>query len=277
MAGVRRGSRSRSWRRTGGPLLRGAALLVPLALLTTLSPAGAVWSKTTVNPSDSWSADTLQPPTGFGVSNSCPGATVTATWTATTSTYATGYTLVRKSGGTVQNTINVSGRTTTSQNDTNVPNGTYTYELSSVYSNWTSTVASANTTVSCISLTNPGFETGDLTGWTCTGGTPTIVTSPVHSGTYAAQIVGGGTNVQCSQTVSGLSTNHTYTFAIWVNASGTTGTVGCIIGGSNSSTGLGGAGWLQASRACTTGASDTSATIYFKTSGTVVFDDAAVS
>jgi chitinase len=257
-------------------LLRGTAVLVPLALLTAVPPAGAVWSRTTVNPSDSWSADTLQPPTGFGVSNSCPGATVTATWTATTSTYATGYTLVRKSGGTVQNTINVSGRTTTSQNDTNVPNGTYTYELSSVYSTWSSSVASANTTVSCISVTNAGFETGDLTGWTCTGGTPTIVTSPVHSGTYAAQIVGGGTNVQCSQTVSGLSTSHTYTFSIWINGS-STGTVGCIIGGSNSSTGLGGAGWLQPSRTCTTGPSDTSATFYFKTSGTVTFDDAAVS
>jgi Carbohydrate binding domain len=251
-------------------------VVVPLILLMALPSAGASFNAATANPSDSFTADTLQAPTGPGLSSGCPGATVAATWTATSSTYATGYTLVRKSGGTVQNTINLSGRTTVTQNDTNVADGTYTYELNSVYSNWLSSVASASTTVSCISMTNPGFETGDLTGWSCTGGTPTIVTSPVHSGTYAAQIVGGGTTVQCNQTVSGLSTNHTYTFSIWANGSGT-GTVGCIIGGSNSSTGLGGAGWLQPSRTCTTGASDTSATFYFKTSGTVTFDDAAVS
>jgi hypothetical protein len=75
----------------------------------------------------------------------------------------------------------------------------------------------------------------------------------------------------------GPRSTHTYTFAIWVDTSGTTGSVGCIIGGPNSSTGLGGAEWLQATRTCTTGPSDTSATFYFRTSGTVVFDDATVS
>jgi carbohydrate binding protein with CBM4/9 domain len=278
MGSVRlRRARSRSRRRLGMILPRSAAPVLALALLVTLPPAGAVWSKTTVNPGDSWAASTLQPPTGFSVSNSCPGATVTATWTATTSTYATGYTLVRKSGGTVQNTINVSGRTTTSQNDTSAPNGTYTYELTSVSGGWTSSVASGSTTVSCIALSNPGFETGTLTGWTCTGGSVGVVTSPVHSGTYAIGVVGGGVTTKCSQTVTGLSTNHTYTFSMWGNGSGAVGSVGYTLGGTNSTSGNGGAGWIQSSISFTTGPTDTSVVIYFQTTGTVAFDDAALA
>ena len=36
-----------------------------------------------------------------------------------------------------------------------------------------------------------GFESGDFTAWTGTAGTPTIVTTPVHHGTYAAQLQAG--------------------------------------------------------------------------------------
>jgi hypothetical protein len=60
-------------------------------------------------------------------------------------------------------------------------------------------------------LTNPGFETGTLTGWTCDTGTGSVVTSPVHSGSYA--LAGAATNsddAQCTQTVSVLpSTQYT--------------------------------------------------------------------
>ena len=34
-------------------------------------------------------------------------------------------------------------------------------------------------------VTNSGFESGSLSGWTCDSGTATVVTSPVHSGSYA--------------------------------------------------------------------------------------------
>ncbi|MGC8724856.1 MAG: hypothetical protein ACP5VF_13445, partial [Acidobacteriota bacterium] len=42
----------------------------------------------------------------------------------------------------------------------------------------------------CLSLTNPGFETGDLTGWTVDGtnNTPVVQNSVVHSGSYAAAL-----------------------------------------------------------------------------------------
>ena len=41
-------------------------------------------------------------------------------------------------------------------------------------------------------LTNPGFEAGNLTGWSCSGGTGSVVTSPVHSGSRALAGAGAG-------------------------------------------------------------------------------------
>jgi len=41
-------------------------------------------------------------------------------------------------------------------------------------------------TINALALTNPGAETGSVTGWTSTSGiAPTVVTSPIHSGSYA--------------------------------------------------------------------------------------------
>ncbi|MFI7063335.1 hypothetical protein ACIBL3_20300 [Kribbella sp. NPDC050124] len=50
-------------------------------------------------------------------------------------------------------------------------------------------------------LTNPGFETGSLSGWTCSGGS--VVSSPVRTGGYALNgAVTSSDHAQCSQTVS---------------------------------------------------------------------------
>jgi hypothetical protein len=258
-------------------------VLFAVAVLATLPTAIARYTNSTAVASNSFGAATLQPPTGLGLSSSCPGATVTATWTATASTFATGYTLVRTSGGTVQNTISVSGRTTVTQNDTNVPNGTYTYELQSVVANWTSVVASASTTVSCSSappITNPGFESG-LTGWTCSAN-DTVITSPVHTGSQAAQATFVNPDkARCSQTITGLTPDTQYTFKIWEASGGfVVGTIGVTIGGSTNSSGIGvGAAWAQNSVSFTPGAGQTSATIWFETggSGTVYFDDATLT
>jgi chitinase/cell division septation protein DedD len=62
-------------------------------------------------------------------------------------------------------------------------------------------------------LTNPGFETGTLAGWTCDPGTATVVTSPAHSGSYAlAGAASNSDDAQCTQTVSVLpATQYTLT------------------------------------------------------------------
>jgi chitinase len=63
-------------------------------------------------------------------------------------------------------------------------------------------------------LTNPGFEAGSLSGWSCSGGSTT--TSPVHSGGFAlAATATGSDTAQCTQTVSVLP-NTTYTVSAWV-------------------------------------------------------------
>jgi len=63
-------------------------------------------------------------------------------------------------------------------------------------------------------LTNPGFEAGNLSGWTCSGGS--VTTNPVRSGSYA--LAGAATasdHAKCTQTVT-VVPNTTYTVSAWV-------------------------------------------------------------
>lgn len=67
-------------------------------------------------------------------------------------------------------------------------------------------------------IVNGGFETGDFTGWTADANSfpMYIVTSPVHSGTYAAQIAGYSYDPDTlSQTVSTVS-GQKYELEAWV-------------------------------------------------------------
>ncbi|HEV2344191.1 MAG TPA: carbohydrate binding domain-containing protein [Actinocrinis sp.] len=68
-------------------------------------------------------------------------------------------------------------------------------------------------------LTNPGFETGSLSGWTCDAGTATVVSSPVHSGSYALSgTPTSSADAQCTQTVS-VQANTSYTLSGYVEGS----------------------------------------------------------
>ncbi len=65
-------------------------------------------------------------------------------------------------------------------------------------------------------LSNPGFETGSLSPWSCTGGLGSVVSSPVHSGTRALQGAASSTdNAKCTQTVSVLPST-AYVLSAWV-------------------------------------------------------------
>ena len=108
-------------------------------------------------------------------------------------------------------------------------------------------------------LTNGSFGSGSLSGWTCDAGTASVVTSPVYSGdTYA--LAGAATSsddAQCTQTVS-VQPNSSYTLSGEVE--GAYVFLG-VSGGSDTWT-PSATSWQQLSMSFTTGASQTSVTIY---------------
>lgn len=108
---------------------------------------------------------------------------------------------------------------------------------------------------------NGSFEAG-LDGWSCTGGSGAVVSTPVHGGTSALKATPAGSdNAKCSQTVT-VKPDSTYTLSAWVQGSyvylGASGT-----GTTDVST------WTQSAGAYTkltttfrTGAATTSVSIY---------------
>ncbi|MFC9278866.1 chitinase [Streptomyces collinus] len=108
---------------------------------------------------------------------------------------------------------------------------------------------------------NAGYESG-LGNWTCTAGSGTTVSSPVHSGSAALKATPAGQdNAQCTQSVA-VKPNSTYTLSAWVQGGysylGVTGT-----GTTDVSTWTpDSSSWKQLSTTFTTGASTTSVTVY---------------
>lgn len=108
---------------------------------------------------------------------------------------------------------------------------------------------------------NSGFESG-LTNWTCTAGSGTTVSSPVHSGASALKgTPAGQDNAQCTQSVA-VKPNSTYTLSAWVQGGysylGVTGTGTTDVSTWTPDT----SAWKQLSTTFTTGASTTSVTVY---------------
>ncbi|MFD9222838.1 fibronectin type III domain-containing protein [Streptomyces sp. NPDC060064] len=121
-------------------------------------------------------------------------------------------------------------------------------------------------------LSNPGFETGSLSGWSCTGGLGSVVSSPVHSGTKAlAGAASSSDNAKCAQSVP-VQPNTAYTLSGWVR--GNYVYLG-VTGGASTWT-PSATGYTRLTVSFTTGASQTSAEIYLNgwyAQGTYYADD----
>lgn len=66
-------------------------------------------------------------------------------------------------------------------------------------------------------ITNGGFETGNLSGWTCSSAT--VRSTAAHSGTYALQSTPSGSDTgECTQTVA-VKPSSSYTLSSWVQGS----------------------------------------------------------
>lgn len=121
-------------------------------------------------------------------------------------------------------------------------------------------------------LTNPGFESGALSPWSCTGNLGTVVSSPVHGGSKAlAGAVSSSDIAKCSQTVA-VRPNTAYTLSGWVRGS----YVYLGVDGGSSTWTSSPSSYSQLSVSFTTGASQTSATVYthgWYAQGTYYADD----
>ena len=107
-------------------------------------------------------------------------------------------------------------------------------------------------------LSNPGFEAGSLSGWTCDAGTASVVSSPVHSGSDAlAATPTSSDDAQCTQTVSVLPST-SYTLSGYVEGSYVY--LG-VTGGTDSWT-PSATSWQQLTTTFTTSASQTSVQVY---------------
>ncbi|MET9102454.1 carbohydrate binding domain-containing protein [Streptomyces antibioticus] len=123
---------------------------------------------------------------------------------------------------------------------------------------FTGAVALPGTAQAANVLSNPGFESGSLSPWSCSGNLGSVVSSPVHGGTKAlAGAVSSSDIAKCSQTVS-VQPNTAYTLSGWVRGN----YVYLGVDGGASTWTTSPSAYSRLSVSFTTGASQTSATIY---------------
>jgi hypothetical protein len=124
-------------------------------------------------------------------------------------------------------------------------------------------------------LTNAGLESGSLSPWTGQAG-DAVVTTPVHSGTHALQVVPTGSQTgEADQTVT-LTPNSSHTLTAWVQ--GNYAYIG-VSGGATASAWTSASSWTKLTVPFTTGASGT-VTVYahgWYAQGNVYADDFSVS
>lgn len=100
---------------------------------------------------------TLQAPSGLSVSTGCSllvlGPKADLQWTATPSLFSAGYKVERWRGSTLQATVTVTPRTTTTLTQTGLSSGTtYTWRVYAFYQSWTSGVIAASATTPSLCL-----------------------------------------------------------------------------------------------------------------------------
>ncbi|MGH6657530.1 MAG: glycosyl hydrolase family 18 protein [Actinocrinis sp.] len=124
-------------------------------------------------------------------------------------------------------------------------------------------------------VVNGGFESGALSPWTGQSG-DAVVSSPVHSGSHAAQVAATSSQTgEIDQNLS-LSPNTSYTLTAWVQ--GSYAFVG-VTGGANASTWTSSSTWTKLTIPFTTGSSG-NVTVFahgWYGQGNVYVDDVAVS
>ncbi|MFG2992167.1 chitinase [Streptomyces sp. NPDC048257] len=108
---------------------------------------------------------------------------------------------------------------------------------------------------------NGGFEAG-LDGWSCSGGSGGVVTTPVHGGSSALRATPAGQdNARCAQTVA-VKPDSTYTLGAWVQGAyvylGATGTGTTDVSTWTQSPGA----WKQLTTTFRTGPATTSVTVH---------------
>lgn len=134
-----------------------AGLLAGVAVFTAV-PAWAGFTDATAAAAMAVSSATLAAPTGVSATASCVGTIVktpriTLNWTASSSSYATGYAIMRLSGAAYVQIGTVTGRTTTSYADDTVALATtYTYKVRTTYNSWYADSASASATTAILCL-----------------------------------------------------------------------------------------------------------------------------
>ncbi|MET9495929.1 carbohydrate binding domain-containing protein [Streptomyces sp. NPDC006552] len=107
-------------------------------------------------------------------------------------------------------------------------------------------------------LSDPGFESGSLGSWNCSGNLGSVVSTPVHGGSKAlAGAASASDNAKCTRTVS-VQPNTAYTLSGWVR--GSYAYLG-VDGGASTWTQSPSA-YSQLSVKFTTGAAQTSVTLY---------------
>jgi hypothetical protein len=121
-------------------------------------------------------------------------------------------------------------------------------------------------------LTDPGFESGSLGAWKCSGNLGSVVSTPVHGGTKA--LAGAATasdNAKCGRTVA-VQPNTAYTLSGWVRGN----YVYLGVDGGASTWTQSPSTYSQLTVKFTTGAAQTSATVYTQgwyAQGTYYADD----